>query len=888
MKIFISYGHGDHTEIVDRVCDALVQAGYEIWKDDVFQNGGGIAPGQDFEAVIQEKLEGADFVLAFLSHRTLASAYCKDERNWAYNHKGSHFIQILLEKVDILQGNSRSYIDLSNVVDTTGRINEKLFENACNGLFAAFRDPKSFAEGGINPRTKLDRHLCVPGALRYEEFITMPAADDFVGRQWLVEQCKAWALDSTIRKRLFVILGEAGTGKTAFVRHLAQDRELVRSVHVCIYNKTSTRSLRDTLKDLAYVLACGGGAYFEYLKMKNLEQLQEMSEDALFEYLFLEPMKDTGEKYLLIIDGLDEMEATTGLKPLIKIFRQYADRINPNVSFLVTTRPDEEIVRSLRSVESDEALKSVTLDQSANEADLRCFIRKKLTELGHCSEDLEEKLLEACDGNFEYLSLLFKEAAEEGLQVSADMKLPKGLDARYIQYLERRMEQQDQSRLTKHQRRLLSVLCVGCEPMPLSLLAAAAGMDRFDAEEELALFGSLLRQEGSRQGRTVALFAKSFRDFLLRDQDLCGADRAVGLAMVAEYILENCQKEADLQESAYLERHAVTHLLQYAPEAPEAVIACLQGWQRSGSDIALLVADALEAEPESTVTGHSRVKEALNIGNFVEIHLKGKRALPALEKLLSQYEKEGDQWGAMKLEADLLLLDPTPEKKEKARQLYTQLLDMAAKQYAEAPDYSTRRNLALTYERLGDLTRATKPGEAEGWYRKELALNEENHRENPCYESRRDLALTYERLGDLVRATNPGEAEGWFRKALALDEENHRESPCYQSRRSLALTYDRLGDLMRATNLGEAEGWFRKALALDEENHRENPCYQSRRDLAITYNRLGALTQKKDPAEAKKWYQKALALLEENARERPGDEDFREHLRTKIKRLEQL
>jgi tetratricopeptide (TPR) repeat protein len=313
--------------------------------------------------------------------------------------------------------------------------------------------------------------------------------------------------------------------------------------------------------------------------------------------------------------------------------------------------------------------------------------------------------------------------------------------------------------------------------MPLSLLAAAAGMDKFDAEEELALFGSLLRREGSRQGRTVSLFAKSFRDFLLRDQDLCGADRAVGLAMVAGYILKNCQKAADLQGSAYLERHAVTHLLQYAPEAPEAVIACLQGWQRSGSDIALLVADALEAGPESTVTGHSRIRGALQIGGSVEEYLRGKRALPALEKLISQYEKEGDQWGAVLLEADLLLWDPTPEKMEKARELYTQLLDMAAKQYAEAPDYSTRRDLAITYDRLGDLVQATKPGEAEGWYRKELELSEQNHRESPCYQSRRALAITYERLGGLAWQKDPAEAKEWYQKALALLEENARERP---------------------------------------------------------------------------------------------------------------
>ena len=71
-------------------------------------------------------------------------------------------------------------------------------------------------------------------------------------------------MDDSIPCRLFVVLGEAGTGKTAFVRRLAADEELFHSVHICVYDRPSTRTVEDTLKDLAYVLAQNNSSYFDY------------------------------------------------------------------------------------------------------------------------------------------------------------------------------------------------------------------------------------------------------------------------------------------------------------------------------------------------------------------------------------------------------------------------------------------------------------------------------------------------------------------------------------------------------------------------------------------------------------------------------------------------
>ena len=143
-----------------------------------------------------------------------------------------------------------------------------------------------------------------------------------------------------------------------------------------------------------------------------------MDYDGLFEFLFIDPLRNEKEKYLLIIDGLDELEESTGLSPLIKLLRQYASRINPNISILVTGRPEENIVNKLRTVNGNIQSQSVILDKVNGSEDISEFIRKNLDALGCFSEGLLEKISEACDGNFEYLTLLFKEVTEEGLELS--------------------------------------------------------------------------------------------------------------------------------------------------------------------------------------------------------------------------------------------------------------------------------------------------------------------------------------------------------------------------------------------------------------------------------------------------------------------------------------
>ncbi len=884
MKIFISYGHNDHTQVVDLLFDALIREGHDPWKDDRYEGSSGIAAGQDFTQVIYEAIDRSDFVIAFVTNATKDKPYCCDERQYAYNRKGSHFIQIRMDYADITLGNARSYIDMSDVIGSNGQINQRLFEEKLKALFAAFRDPASFAEGGFTPWTKFDTHLKVPGALKYHDFIASLDKEDFVGRQWLLEKCKSWAMDSTVSRRLFVILGEAGTGKTAFIRRLAGDEELVRSVHICVYDKPSTRTAKDTLKDLAYVLTQNNRTYFDFLKMKDFEKIRDMTVDGLFEFLFVEPLKTETQKYLLVIDGLDELEESTGFKPLMRLFRQYADQLNPNISFLVTGRPDAYITDMLRTVAGGKKLESVILDKNASKADLQSFIDQKLNRLGCYSQSLAEQLLDACDGNFEYLTLLFREALEEGLPVFDGMKIPRGLNERYAQYLDRRMEMSDCTKLSREQRRLLSVLCAAYEPLPVSVLSAVTGLDEYDILDELELFGSLIRRTEGADGDTViCLFTKSFRDFLLgKAFAKYSADHKLGTRLLAQYLTEKCGSEKALEKYPYLDQYGFVHLLRYADEEPEAVTAYCKSLGDAGTDIARRIADALHLGNADVLHAYWNTRGALEKHNEVLRHLRGMRSAQTLEEILFIMEQEGDRAGVLRLKADIALWHPTPEVLLQAEAYYRQALVIYEQNHRANPGYDSNYNLSSIYDRLGDLAKRKQTpegdGEAEQWYRKALEMDEENHSVNPSYESRRNLSISYNRLGDLARGKQTpegdAEAEQWYRKALAMDEQNHSANPSYESRRGLAIRYNRLGDLayrkQTPEGYAEAEQWYRKALEMAEQNHSANPSYESRRDLSLVYNRLGDLVCRKQTpegyAEAEQWHRKALDMTEQNYR----------------------
>lgn len=877
MKIFISYGHNDHIKLVNLLFDKLIEAGHSPWKDDRYEGFSGIPAGEDFTKVIEKAIDESDFVVAFVTAATLQKPYCCDERQYAYNKKGNHYIQIRMDKAISLLGSAMSYIDMSDAEDSTGEINTSIFDEKLKALFAAFRDPESFHSNADLYRAKFDTHLKVTGALKYHEFISIPRQDDFVGREWLREKCIAWVQDSTDPCRLIVILGEAGTGKTAFVRHLCADKDLVRSVHVCVYDRPSTRNIKDTLKDLAYILSLNNQSYYDFLKDKDFEELKTLTPDGLFEFLFSEPLKNETEKYLLVIDGLDELDEATGLDPLMQILRQYACRLNPNISFLITGRPDQNIRTYLSTIPTDKPLNQVYLDKEQNHDDLKAYIEKKLREADIYSPALAEKILIACDGNFEYLSLLFRDISE-GLEISESIPLPKGLHSRYIQYLQRRMKA-----FSPLQHTLISLLCTAYEPLPLSLLEELTNEDEDDILRELKAFGSLINRKTTAEGEILlSLFTKGFCDFLLkRVHEEFYANPKKATKLMAQFVLKTCKTETDFRKFPYIDRNGLSHLLKYAGKDPEAVCTCITDLHSKDEEATCVrLAAALCFGEDEIIRAYCTL--FMNSDISATSNLKQNREINTLLKIAAAYKESGAHTKHLILYGDILKMNPTPDSLREAEEHSLKALSICEEEYALNPCCSTRLALIDSYDRLCSLKSSSSftanSDEAKKLRHKMLELCEENYRETPSYITRGYLAGVYAAVGmarnDSDNPCDIAEARALLTKAFEYFEQNYKEKPCYQSRSDLASSYQMLGmTTIHLKELAKAEALLRKAIELFEQNYRERPCYQSRHSLAGAYSTLTVLLVNKDTEdklkEGKKSALKDLALREENYRDNP-------------------
>ena len=91
-SIFVSYGH-EHEEIVKRFCSDLNKNGYKTWFDN-----SEITEGDDWREAITKGILESDFVLAFLSKRSLrAQGVCLDEIAIAVACKNRAIKTVVLE-----------------------------------------------------------------------------------------------------------------------------------------------------------------------------------------------------------------------------------------------------------------------------------------------------------------------------------------------------------------------------------------------------------------------------------------------------------------------------------------------------------------------------------------------------------------------------------------------------------------------------------------------------------------------------------------------------------------------------------------------------------------------------------------------------------------------
>jgi WD40 repeat protein len=286
----------------------------------------------------------------------------------------------------------------------------------------------------------------------------------FVGRDWLFEHIRKIVTDNP--RGLILLQGGPTFGKTAFVFELiARYAErplgpaLLRGWHILRRDQPKWLPMEVLSAQLEWQLR--DRLLLPLSSADAQVPVDEKNAAAVLQSVLAEAAKDLnpqGHKLLIAVDGLDEAFGANA--PIAR--RDQAARLSEifprelpeGVFILVTSRPRLD-ARALGNpndlfvIDADDA--SDTALQTANQDDLRNFLRKRIFAVGNLSGDAEvsmndlvERMVDACEGAFGVAEWFARKAAEAQKAPDGTMNhlqyrrwlernenLPRGIDEMY-------------------------------------------------------------------------------------------------------------------------------------------------------------------------------------------------------------------------------------------------------------------------------------------------------------------------------------------------------------------------------------------------------------------------------------------------------------------------
>lgn len=521
MRIFISYGHDDNSELVLRFRRDLQAVGHDTWIDVE-----AIEHGDDWRRKITEGLANTDVVLAFLSRRAVRDAgVCLDELAIALSIPAILIQTVLLEPL--------TDEELPNFVGRIQRLNMSDWRShraQGDAEFASW-----YATQLQLIASKLEPQPEYRAEIELLEQKLRPVSDGgragellragFTGRLWLREEVERWRVAR--RSRVLCITGEPGIGKSAIAAWLARTYPFqTLALHFCQYALPDSCDPRRVVSSIAFQMA-RRLPDFRLPLLSAISRLGGSGDEALaklqpaqaFIQLLAEPagvcINGGLERHIVIIDGLDEAG-----EELSQFLADYHARLPDWLGFIVTSRPDESPIRA-----NLQALQIIALDaaDTRNLGDASAYTRQWLeSKVGldaARSSVLADAFAEASNGSFVYLSLVRQLAQEQQLSwdALADLqRLPRGLDRLFLDWFKRQFPVLDDYK--RMQAPLMRLLVASELPVPLTVVERALGLDEESFHDNVLLpLGSLFRV----QRAAVTVFHPTLREWL-RDANRAG------------------------------------------------------------------------------------------------------------------------------------------------------------------------------------------------------------------------------------------------------------------------------------------------------------------------------------------------------------------------------
>jgi tetratricopeptide (TPR) repeat protein len=338
----------------------------------------------------------------------------------------------------------------------------------------------------------------------------------FTGRQWIDKRLDDW-IHMHPDSRVFCLVGSPGIGKSALAYHWCNSRADIVAYHYCVYGHAEKTDPARMLLSQAAQMAVNLPEYEARLSVLSFSDLQEAIKAgarSIFDNLWAKclggsfPSPD-GVR-LVVIDGIDEAsdKDTNVLAQLIGDVWAGAPEW---LRLLVTSRPECQIMDYLGNLHPF----ILRADGSENLMDIRMFLNSELVSYG--TEDIViDQIVAKSEGMFLYANLVLDEIHSKLLSLDNLAEFPEGLTGYYRTWFARKFQCVDEYHRDFHS--LVSVIVAQKAPLPLTVLASATGLSRYELDQRLLRLGVLFpkREEvpGQQSSQVVTLMHKSLFDWL--------------------------------------------------------------------------------------------------------------------------------------------------------------------------------------------------------------------------------------------------------------------------------------------------------------------------------------------------------------------------------------
>ena len=572
VRLFLSYGRRDASDLAERLERDLKQANYEVWRDTRE-----IRPGTAWGAEIADGLRSSQIMVALMTpHSTRTTrdtsspdavdSVCLGEIAHAlFNPPPQAIVPVMAKSCEApLHIFHLDYVDLRCWQDSEKQYQAGL-ERLIDGIEAARRGEKRYRSW---------HHMLAP--FDFAGFLHAKQ-DRFTGRQWLFDAIDAWR--SVEQGRALLIKGDPGVGKSAVVAELVHCNPggQVLAYHCCQWDVGDTLEPWRFVRSIAAMIAGRSEDFAALLNDPNLRDI--LSEESCrrdagsaFERGVLDALQhlhapEGGPRFLLV-DALDEALAVAEGQPtIVSLLASRLDRMPPWLRIVATTRKDPRVIEELRGLKATE----IEAQSEDNIADLKNFIRSELKspvfveavrESGIPAEMIASQMVEKSGGNFLYVREALNAVALGNSGIERLEDLPPGIAGLYTRRFKKLFPTEASfSPLVP----LLEVICAAHEPVSRSLLAAACSLDE-DRSVDLLLrriTGYIARRLDGTGRLVFTIFHKSFSDWLTAtelDGEPQGVSVRKGNLRLADWCLAECRRDPTKMDR-YALRHTAAHLV---------------------------------------------------------------------------------------------------------------------------------------------------------------------------------------------------------------------------------------------------------------------------------------------------------------------------------------